>query len=74
MKAQHTTIDSAEQDAERFRYLISDPETGRHLLLLLSQGKGDASALRRMIDRISASSRLSTQETRQEPPPTEETR
>lgn len=56
MSAQHTpTLDSIEQDAQRFRYLVSDPETGRHLLLLLSQGKGDAAALRRMIDRIQAS-------------------
>lgn len=42
-------------DALRFRYLISDPETGRHLLSLLKQGKGDTDALRRMIDRILAS-------------------
>ena len=40
-------LDSIEQDAERFRYFVSDPETGRHLLSLLRQGKGDATALRR---------------------------
>ncbi len=46
---------SAKEDAECFRYFVSDPETGRHLLLLLSQGKGDAAALRRMIGRIQES-------------------
>jgi hypothetical protein len=44
-------------DAARFRYFVEDPETGRHLLLLLSQGKGDATALRNMIDRIITSKR-----------------
>lgn len=41
------------QNAALFCFLIEDPETGRHLLSLLQQG--DVDALRRMIDRITAS-------------------
>lgn len=48
-------LDSIEQDAQRFRFLTADPETWRHLLSLLNQGKGDVAALRRMIDRIQVS-------------------
>ena len=44
-----------QSDAERYQQLLDDPETGRHLLLLLSQGKGDEQAFRRMQDRIAAS-------------------
>lgn len=42
-------------DAVRFRQLMADPETGRHLLLLLSQGRGDEHSFRKMMDRIAAS-------------------
>lgn len=42
-------------DAARFRQLVDDPETGRHLLLLLSLGKGSKDSFRRMLDRIAES-------------------
>lgn len=51
-----SAIPSAEdQDAVRFRQLVADPETARHLLLLLSQAKGNEESFRKMIDRIAAS-------------------
>lgn len=39
----------------RYEWMLADPETARHLLLLLSQGKGDRDAFERMIDRIQTS-------------------
>ena len=42
-------------DAERFRFLVDDPETARHLLSLLQQKKGNEDSLRKMIDRITES-------------------
>lgn len=44
-----------QSDEQRYQQLLNDPETGRHLLLLLSQGKGDQASFRRMQDRIAAS-------------------
>jgi hypothetical protein len=51
----NTSAVREQTDAERYQQLLDDPETGRHLLLLLSQGRGDQAAFRRMQDRIAAS-------------------
>ena len=42
---------------ERYQWLLDNPESGRHLLGLLSQGKGDAEAFTKMVDRIITSER-----------------
>lgn len=39
-------------DTERFRWLLANPKDGRHLLLLLSQGKGDENAFITILDRV----------------------
>ncbi len=44
-----------QSDSERYQQLLDDPQTARHLLLLLSEGKGDEQAFRKMQDRIAAS-------------------
>lgn len=51
----NAAMQDAELDSRRYRYLVSDPEGARHLLLLLQQGKGDAAAFHKMVDRLIAS-------------------
>lgn len=41
-----------EQDTRRFQQLMDDPESGMHLLRLLSLGKGTQDDFCRMLDRI----------------------
>jgi hypothetical protein len=48
-------LSSREADGERYQQLLDDPETGRHLLLLLSQKRGDKAAFSSMLDRIKES-------------------
>lgn len=44
--------DALRKDAERFEWVLTDPEGARHLLHLMQQGKGDKDSFRGMIDRI----------------------
>lgn len=37
---------------ERYEWMLNDPESARHLLSLLMQGKGSRDDFERMIDRI----------------------
>lgn len=48
-------LQAAEADVQRYATLKRDPIGARHLLHLLAQGKGDASAFDSMIDRIKVS-------------------
>lgn len=42
----------ARRDAERYEWILREPEAARHLLHLLQQGKGDKEAFSTMVDRI----------------------
>lgn len=48
----HQRIRELEADAERFQWLLAHPNDCRHLLLLLSQGRGDANAFVTILDRV----------------------
>jgi hypothetical protein len=50
--AQPDTIQAA-----RYRWIVTNPESARHLLHLLQQGKGDADGFAKLVDRIEASER-----------------
>jgi succinate dehydrogenase flavin-adding protein (antitoxin of CptAB toxin-antitoxin module) len=41
-----------QKDAARFQWLLENPDSGLHLLGLLSQGKGDKTSFTSMVDRI----------------------
>jgi predicted Fe-S protein YdhL (DUF1289 family) len=45
-------LDDAKAMAERYRWIVANPESARHLLRLLQQRKGDEEAFAKMIDRI----------------------
>ena len=42
---------------ERYEWLLDNPESARHLLGLLAQGKGDRDAFTKMVARIMVSER-----------------
>mgnify|MGYP001562617724 CR=1 FL=1 len=46
---------NGEADARRYAYLLDFPDAAKHMLSLLSQGKGDKAAFSKMIDRCIAS-------------------
>ena len=52
VKAYENDAIKLKTDAERFQWLLANPDNSRHLFLLLSQEKGDANAFITMLDRI----------------------
>lgn len=48
-------MEEMERDARRYKQIVGDPESARHLLHLLQQGKGGSEAFSKMLDRIADS-------------------
>jgi len=50
-------VDELQEKADRYDWIVGEPEGAQHLLNLLKQGKGTVEDFGKMIDRIAASKR-----------------